>query len=314
MSRMPKGEGYMITFIYGENNYQARQVLKRILEGFINKNAIERYAGDTLTSDQLPDILRGASLFSLQKLVIISGAAHNKMVWAALAEYLNSLPEELELVIFEDIPDKRTKTYKILQKNARVYECQSLHQAEAVAWLEEEAKKRSVSLKPADISLIINRAGLDQWQLYFALEKLAGFETITEDLIKNVVEATPQASAFALIDAALDRKPGQIQEIVKILRVSEDAYFFFGLLASQVFQLIALASSQKPPGEVAKDLGVHPYPLQKMQAKARQLSRGDQKNLAAAMAGCDDQLKRSGVEPWLILEQALLKLAVTKSA
>lgn len=303
----------MITFIYGENNYQVRQILKRMLEGFANKNAIERYTGDTLTSEQLPDILRGASLFSVEKLVIISGAANNKTVWTDMAEYVTSLSEGVELVIVEETPDKRTKTYKLLHKIARVHECRNLSQAEASAWLEKEAKKHSLSLASSDIQLIINRAGLDQWQLHFALEKLAGFETLSEAVIKDTIDTTPQASAFALIDAALNRKPDEIQETVKILRVSEDAYFFFGLLASQIFQLIALASSQKSPNDVAKDLGVHPYPLQKMQAKARQLSKKDQKQIAATMADCDARLKRSGAEPWLILEQALLKLAVRGS-
>ena len=312
MSSMPKGENSMISFIYGENNYQARQIINRIIQDFADKNAIERYTGDMLVSNQLPDILQGASLFSSHKLVIISGLSDNKTVWADLAEYLDSLPDELELVIFEESPDKRTKTYKLLQKIARVHECQNLSQNEAAKWLGDEAKKRSISLKSSDIQLILSRVGLDQWQLHFALEKLAGFETVDENTIKDIIDTTPQGSAFALIDAALARQPEQIQEVVKILRVSEDAYFFFGLLASQIFQLIALASSKKAPTEVAKDLGVHPYPLQKMQAQARRLSKQDLTVISSIMADCDNQLKRSGAEPWLILEQALLKLAVLK--
>jgi DNA polymerase III subunit delta len=300
----------MIIFIYGENNYQARQLLTQIIGDFTDKNAIERYRGDTLTSDQLPDILRGASLFSAHKLVVMSDVAGNKTVWADLAEHLESLPDELELVIFEETPDKRTKTYKLLQKVAKKHECQNLSHSEAAKWLGDEAKNRSIKLLPGMIQLIVNRAGLDQWQLHFALEKLATFDDITEELIENVIEASPQASAFELIDAALNHQSQKVQAMVEILRVSEDAYFFFGLLASQIFQLIALAASKKSSGQVAKDLGVHPYPLQKMQTQASKLTKKGQIEVAAIMADCDNQLKRSGVEPWLVLEQALLKLAL----
>lgn len=300
----------MISFIYGENNYQARQLLNRIVSGFKDKNAIERYGGDTLTSDQLPDILRGASLFATHKLVVLSDITANKTVWADLAEHLESLPDELELVVFESTPDKRTKTYKLLQKLAKTHDCQNVNHSEAMVWLKEEAAKRSMMLSPSHADLIINRVGLDQWRLHFALEKLAALGAITEEVIENVIEATPQASAFALIDAALNHQPQKVQSLLQTLRVSEDAYFFFGLLASQIFQLIALASTQKSSAEIARDLGVHPYPLQKMQAQARRLTKADQQAIATIMADCDNQLKRSGAEPWLILEQALLKLAV----
>jgi DNA polymerase-3 subunit delta len=303
----------MITFIYGENNYRIRQLLDQITNNFDNKNAIERYAGDSITSDQLPDILRGASLFTSNKLVILSDIAVNKTVWNDLAEYLESLPEELELVISEAAPDKRTRTFKLLQKLADTKQCQNLNDSQAVAWVTEQAKQLPVALTSADVRLVVDRVGVDQWQLHFALEKLAGFETINASLIQDVIEATPQASAFSLIDAALSHQPQKVQSMLAVLRVSEDAYFFFGLLASQIFQLVALAASKKLSGRVAKDLGVHPYPLQKMQSQAQKLSKSDQKTIAKVMAECDNQLKRSGVEPWLVLEQALLKLTAIKN-
>ena len=76
-----------------------------------------------------------------------------------------------------------------------------------------------------------------------------------------------------------------------------------------MFQLIALSHSSKGPSEVAKDMGVHPYPLQKMNTFAKQLSKDDARTVADILADCDNKIKRSGNEPWTLIEQALLKLA-----
>lgn len=301
----------MITFIYGDNNYQARIELNRIMDGFATKEGIERYGAEDLSAAELLNILSGLNLFSPKRLVIITGASQNKELWAAIGQYSDIVSNDVHLVLFEETIDKRTKTFKDLLKIADVIETKELAESEALKWLLNEAKKRGIALTPQNAQSIVSQVGLNQWQLHFALEKLAGLDQIEESLIQDIIEATPQATAFVLIDAALARQPEKIQSHLAILRISEDAYFFFGLLASQIFQLIALASTKKSPNDIAKDLGVHPYPLQKMQGLARRLRSQDIQAISMILADCDNQLKRSGVEPWLILEQALLKLALT---
>lgn len=298
----------MITFLYGNNNYQARQALNKILQNFVTKEGIERY-DDSLSPAELPSILTSLSLFAPERLVVLSGLSANKDTWAALGQEVASIPDEVHVVVHEEQVDKRTKTFKDLQKLATVVAIDEPTEVEAVQWLIDEATKRGASLASAQAQAIVARVGLNQWQLHFALEKLVGFDEITHALIQEIVEATPQASAFELIDAALGRQPEKVLAMVKTLRVSEDAYFFFGLLASQLFQLISLNATKKSPNLVAKDLGTHPYPLQKLQGIASRLKANDRKTIATILADCDNLLKRSGAEPWLVLEQALLKLA-----
>lgn len=299
----------MITFIYGENNYLSHQKLRSIIQAFEPKEGIERYEAKDIIPGDLPNILSGLSLFSPKRLVIIADASENKELWADIAQYLPSISGELHLVIYEEAVDKRTKTFKDLYKLAQTSEMKEPSEGEALSWLLDEAKKRNIKLSSSQAQLIMSRVGLNQWRLHFALEKLAGMEQVDESVIEDIIEASPQASVFVLIDAALNRQAEKVQLIVKILRVSDDPYFFFGLLASQLFQLVALASTKKSPNDVAKDLGVHPYPLQKMQSTARRLGRDDIKKTAEIMADCDTQLKRSGAEPWDVVELALLKLA-----
>ncbi len=302
----------MITLIYGDNNYQARTELSCIIADFETEEGIERYSAEELTSAELPNVLSGLNLFSPKRLVIIAGAGQNKDLWAAIGQHSDIVSSDVHLVLSEETVDKRTKTFKDLLKTADVIETKELTELVALKWLSNEAKERGIGLTAQNAQSLVSRVGLNQWQLHFALEKLTGLDEIEENVIQDIVEATPQASAFALIDAALARQPEKIQANLAILRVSEDAYFFFGLLASQIFQLIALACTKKSPNDIAKDLGVHPYPLQKMQGLAARLQPKDVKSISETIAGCDNQLKRSGIEPWEIIEVTLLKLAALK--
>lgn len=301
----------MIYFLYGENNFLVRRQLKSITDMWPDDSNIERYDAEEMTVDDLPNILQTMSLFSLQKYVIILNPSRNKSLWGALEEYLSSL-SDIDLVLIDESPDKRTKTFKQLQKQATVFEGKPFSESEAIAWLKKETADRNITMTSEQARRIVMRAGRDAWQLHFALEKVASLDNVTDDQIDDLVEAHPEESVFGLIDAALGGNVAVVQKLVSSLQSEQDPYQFFGLLSQQLYQLVTLAVSGKSPSEVAKDLGVHPFPLQKMHAIAKQLSRADIKEIVTLLAQCDDDIKRSGFEPWFLIEQALTKLALIR--
>lgn len=296
----------MISLLYGDNDFELKKYLRKITDEFADKNAIEKIDGDSIVADNLADLLEGISLFSSSRLVIIYDASQNKEVWEKLSDYIQT---DTQLILVESSPDKRTRTFKQLQKNADVKEFKNLTELEAKNWVVGEAKSQKIELTPSLAEKIVVRAGVDQWKLHFALQKLANNGKIDEESINQQIEPATHSSVFELIDASLHRSPDKIHQLVNELSVNEDPYFFFGLLSSQIFQLVTLAVSDKKPSEVAADLGVHPYPVQKLNGFAKQLSKDDLQKIASIIAQCDDQIKRSGAEPWLLIEQALVKLA-----
>lgn len=299
----------MITLLYGQNDYALQQELRRIIQQFSVKEAIERRDGSTVSPEALLDLLQGGSLFAQERLIIFSDLASNKTAWGALAEYIEMVPEEIHLVLIESALDKRTKTYKLLQKFASVQELKLLSEPEAERWLPHEAKSLAMEITSSQVSYIVRRMGTDQWQLYSLLEKLQFIDEITKEVIDSHSEVRVEANVFALIDVALEGDIKKVQQLVGETKQSQDPYQFFGLFSSQLFQLITLAVSKKPSSDVAKDLGVHPYPLQKVSALAKHLSLQQIRDMAHILSDCDNKIKRSGVEPWLLIEQALLKLA-----
>jgi DNA polymerase III delta subunit len=150
---------------------------------------------------------------------------------------------------------------------------------------------------------------LDQWQLYHALEKLAVLERIDAAAIENTIEAQPSENVFNLLDAALNGKTERVHTMIQNLQRSQDPYMTFGLLAGQVFQLVTLNVADKSSGEVAGDIGAHPYALGKLAPYAKKLGRTRAKKLVTIFADADTAMKSTAADPWLLVEESLIKTA-----
>ncbi|HEX4662260.1 MAG TPA: DNA polymerase III subunit delta [Candidatus Saccharimonadales bacterium] len=304
----------MITILYGPNSYALRQKLHQLSTLFTashQQHSVEKYDGDQLTPAQLPDIMQGMSLFSTEKFVVIRGAAGNKQLWEALEPWVEKVPDEIQLILVEQAPDKRTKTFKTLQKRAHVLAFEDLQPPQLERWLIAEAEAQGTKLSPSLARQLVERVGIDQWQLRHELDKVLSLEgPITRETIVDIVDASPQASAFDLLDAAFRGQGVRVRELLAILEINEDPYRFFGLLVSQVYALaIAVAGKDRSSSEVATAAGVHPFVLKKLSSLITASSRTDISAIATVVAIADDQLKGSGAEPWLIIEQALMKIA-----
>lgn len=299
----------MIYFLYGENNYFVRQKLKSIIATWPTDAQIERYDGEGITTQILPTIFQTLSLFSSKKYLILSRCSDNKPLWLALVDYFDAIGDN-EVIFVEETPDKRTKTFKAFEKHAEVFAAPTLQAGEALQWLQREAKERQVVLASSQAKRVVDRVGTDTWQLHFALQTLSVASIIDDTLIDTLIPAQTEESVFALLDAAFAGSVERVRALTDDVRMQHDPYQFFGLLSQQIFQLSLLVSSGESAAIVAKSIGVHPFPLQKLSPIAKKMSSHELKKIITLLGECDDAIKRSGVEPWLVIEQTLLKLAL----
>lgn len=302
----------MITVLTGENSFEIDRALRRIVADFDGE--VERIDGAELEARQLPDLLMGATLFADKRLVVVKGVADNKAVWGALGDWLARVSGDIHLVLVDAKPDKRTKTYKDIKTLADIREFGAWSErdlAKAEAWVAHEAGEANIVLDKKSIQALVYRVGPDQWQLHHALQKLAVLEEVTPAVIEDTVEASPSENVFNLLDAALNGDAVKAARMVKVLEHTDDPYMVFGLLSSQAFQLAALAVSDKADNVVAKDIGAHPFALSKLAPHAARLGRGGARRIIEVFAEADDRMKSSSAGPWVIIDQALAKIAAS---
>ena len=302
----------MIYVFFGENEFSKRQKVDEVLGDRIAR----RRDGEELTIGDLRELLTGKTLFGGEEPIIITDLSQNSDVWAVFPEIAGLADETV--ILLETKLDKRTKTYKNLAKNATVQECASLgerQRPELVKWAIDRTKERGTKLTKKQIETLVDRLGYDQLRLDNLFAQLSLLDEVTDDLIDQLVPLAKSESVFELLDATIRGDFGSIQRIISYLEMTsgdDGAYQTVGLLASQAMNLLALVLSNIDAQKVAQDFGVHPYALRQLSPLARQLDKIAALRICRILLQADMQMKTTGVEPWLLVETALMKIAKLK--
>ena len=302
----------MIYVFFGENEFSKRQKVDEVLGDRIAR----RRDGEELTIGDLRELLTGQTLFGGEEPIIITDLSQNSDVWAVFPEIAGLADETV--ILLETKLDKRTKTYKNLAKNATVQECASLgerQRPELVKWAIDRTKERGTKLTKKQIETLVDRLGYDQLRLDNLFAQLSLLDEVTDDLIDQFVPLAKSESVFELLDATIRSDVSSIHRIISYLEMTsgdDGAYQTIGLLASQAMNLLALVLSDIDTQKVAQDFGVHPYALRQLSPLARQLDKIAALRICRILLQADMQMKTTGVEPWLLVETALMKIAKLK--
>jgi len=311
---VPGAIGYtedMITALTGDNSFAIRERVLAIIAEFGGEP--ERIDGAALELRQLPDVLMGSSLFAEKRLVILSDLSSNKQLWEKLPDWLPRVSDDIHLVLVDEKLDKRTLSYKALAKATSIETCAEWTPRDtslAEAWAVNYAQERGAALDRASARHLVSRVGAHQWTLAQAIEKLSVLDTISPAIIDEVIEATPSENVFAVFEMALEGRSRDVVMMLKTLTLQQDPYMFFALLSSQALQLAAVAAAgeQQQP---AKDFGIHPFVASKLTRHVRQLGKRTIFSIVQLFANADADMKVSKAEPWILIEQVLLRTAAT---
>lgn len=299
----------MIHLILGENTYKAEQELTRIIAD--SGVTPERLDAAGLTPNRLADIVRGGSLFSEKRLVVLRQLSENKAVFEKLAEWAGEVPSDTTLVLLETKLDKRTKAYKTVVKNAKMITAVPLTERDAglaEEWLRKLAKERGVNLSPSQVRNMVQRAlvvgdkptarVIDQMQLAGAIKALRGVDTVTDDMIATVLPPAPGDTVFDLLDMAARRQTTRVDVLLAELERTDDPHRTLALVMGQWAQLVSVSLADTPPATIAVELGLHPFVAKKLQELARQFTPNEMKTITALAADLDAGSKLSQFAPW----------------
>ena len=300
----------MITWLVGENDFEIREALKDIEANF--SGSVERVDASELLLAQLPDLLMGTSLFSQSRLVVLKDITLNKSLWEKLPNWLPRISDDIHVVFVDSKPDKRTVGFKALKSVASVQEFPTWSDrdtAKAQHWVAQRAKKLGFSIDGASAKALVDKSGVNQWSLAKSLEILSLYEPITPELVETHISAQPSESVFELLEAALNKKSQRVAHLVGQLSLQEDPFGLSALIYSQAMSLAALAFADSSTDNPIKDFSIHPFVASKLTKHSKALGKNRVGQVIEILAQLDANIKRSKAEPWLLIEQALLKIA-----
>jgi len=298
----------MIYLLCGDNEFEKQAALVAL----VGDADVVRYDGEELTLADMQEIAIGQTLFSQSAVYVISKLSENFDIWSRLSEL--PFDDDKTVILLESKLDKRTKTYKWLQKTAKTQEFLPLsdrQKPQLISWCEVQARERGYRLTHTQIGMLIDRLGFDQLRLSNFLDQLALAEEITDELIDQLVPLARSENVFDLFVAALSKDYETVHNIISYLESEsglDGAYQTMGLLASQATNMAALVLAGGDNKTVAADLSVNPYVLQRLSSSARTVYIEHLRRINDALFQADLQMKTTGVNPWLLIETALVSL------
>jgi DNA polymerase-3 subunit delta len=301
----------MIRSILGPNAFLAKRCLSELLSG-VDASSIERLEGVDVEIKSLANLLQAQSLFT-NPTVVLSNISEQKALLDDMIELIDSLSDEVELIIYEPAIDKRSKFYKFLLKNTECSEFKNLDGNDLAQWLVKEAEARGGKIDRASAWYLVERVGEDQWQLSNELDKLLLSEAvISKQLIDDVVEQTPNESIFKLLDAVLAGNQKLALECFDNLKAQKlDANYIMSMLAWQMHILTTVVyAGTRTPEQVAKETKLSPFVVKKTAQVAKNTSKARLRTMLEMMVKLDADLKSKPIDGDEAMKQLLIKLSI----
>lgn len=284
----------MIIFLYGPDDFRAKQKINELREKFIKDvdptgSSVVSIDGVKTTIDELSNVYRPASLFSKRRFITLSNIMNNKQALnlEELGEFLQAEKNnENILVIYEPNfvekkiagknlimkpgADNKTVPLNKIEKRLFDYLVKSqfvqffdvLSGKEITKFLETRAKTNGVRISSVTVQLLLGLIGTDLWSLSQEVDKLSAYAlastkdeaVITDQMVKEMVNQSLIDGIFSLTDALGNRQAGLAVKLFNDQIISGAHPHY--LLTMMLWQFKTLASVRQglDSGRTSKEL------------------------------------------------------------
>ena len=256
---------------------------------------VERLYGAEVKVDDLVDAARTLPMMAPRRVVIVADADRLLMPKresaAAEAEqerleaFIEDAPAHATVVFVCGALDMRRRVVKLLLKLAHVVDCGTIESdADAERWVKTRAAREGLTLEPAAVRALVERAGLDLTRLRAGLERVALYAmeqpAIRAEDVRESVVAGPDTQADFGIGKAIWRN--DVRDALRELRIALEG----GAMPVMVLGQLRAAAERLPAPRL----------------------RGAMESVFRT----DVALKSSGGDPRILLERLVVELCLTR--
>jgi len=291
-----------------ENNSLANPEMNLI---YLDDNSINKLIDN---AEQLP-------FFDEKKVIVVkkSGiftSSNKKISQTALDEilqYLEKLPEYVELIFNEEDVDKRLTAYKKISKIAKCTEYKYNSIVDLANWITRGMKSLGGEIDMKTAEYLAEVCGPSMKYLYTEVQKLAilskEYEKITPKLIDKVCMKSEQGIIFDLTDGIGEKKHEKALQLINefILQKQSEQYLLI-MIYKHIRNLYTIKLGQAKGRVDAQELGINPYVLKKMTGQVNKFSLQELKNILINLIELDFKSKTGDMDVRIGLESTIANL------
>ena len=261
---------YNMFLLYGENYGLKKEIQELIILGSKKiDNSLEvilTYENDVLSNlDNFFNTVYSDSLFSKKKIMTINNCSDK--ILKHLEEIKEKNPENIILIIFSDVLEKKSKLRNFFEKNisAPCIPCYLDNNKDLESIIIKSMNASKISLSRETINLLIEKSNNDRNNLKNEIEKIKSFalnkKKIELDEIKSLINFTGEYKSDILINECLCGNIAQYKKILSEIYMNTiNQIFMLRILNNKIQKLIKmkeveenftsidnLINSEKPP-------------------------------------------------------------------
>ena len=330
----------MFYILYGKDDFSLQQALEDIKNELGNKEMLAVNTsvldGQQLRLSQLTDACSAVPFLCPCRLVIVKGllvrfetksglerqpsrskTKNNSTLeeWTGLAEYIGRMSPTTVLVLVDSEIKSGNRLLKSLAPLAKVKGFAQLNDRDLSDWVQERIKEGGGKISPAALKMLVGLVGADLWVMSGEIDKLLSFcsgDLITEDHVKQLTSYAREANIFALVDAILEGRRSQAQQLLhRLLGDGASPSYILAMITRQL-RLIVMAKDlgkKKSVHGIPEGLeSVPDYSLQKASKQAKAFTLESIKRAYNKLLEADVGIKTGKYEGDLALDLLIVEL------
>lgn len=315
----------MYIILRGEDTYRSRAHLTKMIASFKEKRDPQ---GLNLS---FVDCKKLESEALWEQLGVMPFLAEKRMV--VLQEFLEHAPKELQeallakleagafvdttvIIFFETASDfKKNPLFDFLKKQQYSSAFPALAEHEREAWVKNEIRNHKASITTGAARMIAVSI-TETWRLAQVVEQacaLAGGEEIQRQHVEPFVEPPLDDNIFNFTDALAAGNTRRALELLHDQRRADANEFYLLTMITRQFRILMQihdrANSPMHGGDIAKELGVHPYVIQKSLPLAKRYSFAQLKTIYNNLFTIETLLKTTATPADALLDQFVVTAA-----
>jgi len=323
LDEVGRGRFAPVYFVHGKERFLVERLVDKLRAALVTGPMagfnFRRVRGKETDGAEISAEARAVPMMASHRLVVVDEADKlDAADWEALEGYLAAPAAQTTLVFVAEKFDLRRSVLSRASKRKEVHAAEPLTEKGLPAFVRSRAEERGVRLGPGADSAIAAAIGPDAAAIDDAVVRLGLFAgpdgTAREADVAEVVAAVRQRSVFELVDAIGSRRRAEAVALLeRLLAAREEPLKLLALLARHYRQLLAARiETHRGAGEaeLASRLGVHPFVAKKLAAQCGRFSGAELETALARLARADLDLKSSRRPGNLILEEAVIGLAL----
>lgn len=311
-------------FFTGANSRDLNDKLRYWQQEFKKKygdNTIEVFDDVTEKNFQhLINTLETPPFLAERRMVVIKGLptppdTKSSLDLEPLQQSLETLSETSLVIFVSQSPDKRTRFYKYLSKQAQAEAFPVPQGAELLSWLAKRFQQSQRRISPAAAQMMAYYCAGDVDRLALEVEKLSLIEAgeIREEDVARLVSPSPEAKVFKMLDLiGKGTLADVLSELQQLLHSGEEIMMVFAMIVRQLrllLQVRSLLDRSTSPQEIQRRLKLAPFQVGMLMKQARLFSLQQLRDAYRQLAQMDYQIK-TGKIPMSSESSTLLHLKI----